>query len=192
VRTTYRQSRNKADFTLEEAASEISDVLGKDFSHRTLAKYEAGEITPRDTMVLAMGDAYHDPRLTALYCKRECAIGRRYCYEILNNVDLSPVATLAKFQEEEREVDALLGRLMHMILNRRSGKDLSAQERPQLEADILDLLDIEHTIETLKLEMWDFLDVADLVKRHNAKCKQKGYVKSFEGKEKSRLQAAAI
>ena len=188
----YKDARKKAGLSIEEAAFQVSLALPGDrnLAPRTLAKYEAGEITPDDTMAMAMAEAYGDHNLTALYCKRECAIGRKFCYEVLNNVDLSPVATLAKFAEEKKEVDALLDRLAGIVLNRRGRRSLSDREIGQLENDLLELLDLEHVIETLKLEMWEFVDISDLVQRHNAKCKQKAYVTCCQAKEKDRLQAA--
>jgi hypothetical protein len=183
MKTMYQIARERAKKTRKRACLELGIGM------KTLQNYEAGVTTCPPDVAVKMGEAYGDPRLTALYCRRECAIGRRYCYEVLNNVDLSPVATLMKFAEERREVDALLDRLAAAVINRRSRESLSGQEIRQLENDMLEFFDLEHVIETLKLEMWDFLDVAGLVKRHNVKCKERGYVCGTKEKT-ARLEAA--
>ena len=38
------------------------------------------------------------------------------------------------------------------------------------------MLDLEHVIETLKLRLWDFMDISELVKDHNQKCLENRYV----------------
>ncbi|MGI6328099.1 MAG: hypothetical protein ACOX1I_03945 [Dethiobacteria bacterium] len=49
--------------------------------------------------------------VTMYYCRKRCAIGRRYCYEILNNVDLSPQNILIKLYLVHREAGEALGRM---------------------------------------------------------------------------------
>jgi hypothetical protein len=114
--------------------------------------------------------------LTAAYCRYECPIGQKYSYEVLNNVDLSPVAILTKFIDEKQEVDALLNELMVTVLNKNGESDLNLEEKAKLEKATLELLDLEHVIETLKLQLWRFLNIGKLIKKHNEKCKNKGYV----------------
>lgn len=177
----YKEARKRAGLSIEEASFQLH------IAPRTLCKYEAGETTPPPEVVLNMGEVYNEPRLTARHCRYKCAIGHRYCYEILDNVDLSPIAILTKFAEEKKEVDQLLGRLLSTVLNKRSRDDLTGDEAKELENDTLELLDLEHVIETMKFALWDFLDIAGLIRKHNDKCIQRGYIKT-----KKPLAKAAI
>ena len=176
----YKDARKQAGLSIEEASFRVH------IGQRTLCKYEAGETTPPPDVVLKMSEVYKMPQLTAWYCREECAIGQRYCYELLNNVDLSPVAILTKFMDEKSEIDQLLGRLMAVVLNKKSAADFTEQEMEDFKLAVLELLDLEHVIETLKLQIWKFINVAELVKEHNEKCLRQGYVK----KEKAPLAKA--
>jgi len=166
----YKQTRKNAKLSIEEAAFQLH------IAPRTLCKYEAGESLPRPETAKAMGEVYKTPSLTMLYCRKECAIGRAYCYEVLNNVDLSPIAILTKYRQEEREAHEALKNLAELMLNKHGREDCTEEELRELRRWTLEMLDLEHVIETLKLRLWDFLDVADLVNEHNQKCLEKRYV----------------
>lgn len=167
----YKHYRNKANLTIDSASEMLC------IAPRTLSAYEAGKIKPSPDMAVSMGEVYGAPQLTAQYCRQECAIGQRYCFDILNNVDLSPVAILTKFIDEKSEIDQMLSRLMTVVLNKRSGADFTEAEMADFKFAVLELLDLEHVIETLKLQIWRFCDVGELVREHNQKCVAQGYYK---------------
>lgn len=122
-----------------------------------------------------MGQVYKAPAMTMLYCRRECAIGRAYCYEVLNNVDTSPTAILTKYRQENREANEAVENLAVLMLNKRGRQDCTEEELQQIWRWALELLDLEHVIEVLKLRLWDFVDVRQLVEEHNRKCLGKRY-----------------
>jgi len=122
-----------------------------------------------------MGQVYKAPAITMLYCRRECAIGRAYCYEVLNNVDTSPTAILTKYRQENREANEAVENLAVLMLNKRGRQDCTEEELQQIWRWALELLDLEHVIEVLKLRLWDFVDVRQLVEEHNRKCLGKRY-----------------
>lgn len=146
--------------------------------HMSLRSYQAieygGPMTP--DQALQLSQLLNLPGLTMVYCRRECAIGREYCYEVLNNVDLSPMAILMKYRQEEQEAHEALNRMSELMLNKRSGHDCTPEELKELWRWALEMLDLEHVIETLKLKLWDFIDVSALVREHNQKCLDKRYV----------------
>lgn len=166
----YKPTRRKANLSIEEAAYRLH------IAPRTLCKYEAGESTPSPEVALAMGKVYKAPELTSIYCRKECAIGQAYCYDLLNNVDLSAMAIITKYRQEGKEADEAVERLATLMLNKKGRPDCSDAELQDIWNWALELLDLEHVIETLKLRLWDFLDVADLVTEHNRKCIEKRYV----------------
>jgi len=168
----YKQTRKQARLSIDEASFQLH------IAPRTLCKYEAGESLPSPETALAMGKVYKAPVLTMLYCRKECAIGRSYCYDVLNNVDTSPAAILTKYRQEEREAHEALEHMAELMLNKRGRKECTEVELKELYRWSLEMLDLEHVIETLKLRLWDFLDVADLVKDHNRKCLEKHYYDS--------------
>jgi len=86
------------------------------------------------------------------------------------------MAILAKYRQEEREANEALERLAGLMLNKRSGRDCTETELKEIWRWSLEMLDLEHVIETLKLRLWDFLDVAALIREHNLKCLDMRYV----------------
>lgn len=176
----YKQFRNHAGMTIDHASEQLC------IAPRTLAKYESGEIIPSAEMVVAMGEVYGIPQITAYHCKNKCAIGHRYCYYLLNNVDLNPIAILAKFMDEKREMDALLDGLLAIVLNKNGPGDFSSEEMEFFKNALLELCDIEHVIETLKLASWRFVNVGQVIREHNQKCVDQGYFQ----KEKAPLAQA--
>ncbi len=168
----YKQARKKTGLSIEEAAFQLH------IAPRTLCKYESDDPRdprPRPETVLSMGLAYKTPVLTMLYCRHECAIGRRYCFDVLNNIDVSPVAILTKYRHEKREFNEMLERMTEILLNKRGKDDCTEEEIGFLKKAFLEALDVEHVIETLKIRLYDFLDVAELINEHNQKCIDCGY-----------------
>lgn len=165
----YKEARKRAGLSIEEAAFQLH------IAPRTLCKYEAGETLPAPEVALAMGRIYNAPALTMLYCRRECAIGRAYCFELLNNVDTSPAAILTKYRQEDREANEAVEHLAMLMLNKHGRQDCTEEELQQIWRWALEMLDLEHVIETLKLRLWDFLPVDKLIEEHNRKCLEKRY-----------------
>lgn len=144
-------------------------------SVRALQYLESGEreLTPEQAMRLSR--ILNQPALTMIYCRKNCPVGREYCYDILNNVDLSPMAILAKYRQEAREAQEALDKLSELMLNKQSALDCSPAEMTEIRRWAHELLDLEHVIETLKLQLWQFFDVGALVREHNQKCLDKQY-----------------
>jgi transcriptional regulator with XRE-family HTH domain len=166
-----KEARIKAGATVEALAVKVG------YSARQLRRIETGDCSPAPLLAVQAARILNAPELTLFYCRKQCAIGQRYSYEILNNIDDSPVAGLTKLREEGQEVFNRLDRMMQVILNKRSREDLTPAEMTDLTEGALELADLEHTIEVIKLELGRFLDVADVVHKHNAKCCQRGYVR---------------
>lgn len=161
-------ARREAGFTQAELARKM---------HMSLRAYQNmayGEgITPDQAMQLSQ--ILNAPALTMVYCRRECSIGRHFCYEILNNVDLSPVAILAKYRQEEKEAHEAFENLLDLLINKSGSEDCTPGQLDEIWRWSLEMLDLEHVIETLKLRLWNFIDVGALVREHNHKCLSKGY-----------------
>ncbi|AKL94992.1 putative transcription factor [Clostridium aceticum] len=166
----YRFAREKAGLTREQAAEYLP------ICERTIAKIEHGEMTPLPAVADKMNDVYGVRHLSMWYCKEECPIGKKYCYEILNNVDLSPMAILTKYRQEAKEAQEGLDRLTELMLNKKGEADCTKEELEEIRHWGLELLDLEHVIETFKLRLWDFLNVGELIKQHNEKCIREKYV----------------
>lgn len=149
-------------------------------------RYENGELPLNTEIVVKLSKILDCPTLTMVWCRKGCDIGRLYCYELLNNIDLSPMAILAKYRQEEREAHVALDEMLDIVLNKAGAADCTDDELRRLWLAALEMLDVEHVIETLKLRLWDFLNVADLVANHNRKVIERGYV----DKHKPELQIA--
>ena len=167
----YRYYRKRANLSIEEAAELLH------IAPRTLCKYEADEVAPND-VALKMAEVYKAPEVTVLQCKKKCPIGSRYCYELLNNVDTSPSAIINKYRQEDKESGEAIENLAILMLNKKGEADCAEEELKQIWRWSLELLDLEHVIETMKLRLWDFIPVDKLIAEHNKKCIDKCYVKS--------------
>lgn len=170
MKEIIRQARKRAELTQEQTAKKMFMGL------RQYQRLEYGEqeMSPEEAVRLAKVLNCH--ALTMVYCRKHCAVGKRYCYDVLNNVDLSPMAILTKYRQEEREANEALEQLAEIMLNKRGAENCSELELKELWRWSLEMLDVEHVIETLKLRLWEFLDVAALVREHNLKCLEKRYV----------------
>lgn len=169
MREVIQGARKKAGLTQEQVAKQM--FLGVRQYQRL--EYGEQEMTPEEA--LRLGDALECRQITMVYCAKMCAIGRRYCYHVLNNVDLSPTAILTKYRQEEREAHEALENMAVLFLNKRGKDDCTDSELQELHRWSLEMLDLEHVIETLKIRLWDFLDVTKLVQEHNTKCIEKRY-----------------
>lgn len=169
MKTLIHQARTAKGMTQEEVARRLY------VTKRTYQNIEYGQdIDPQTAVRLA--EVLDCPALTMVYCRKGCAIGKKYCFEVLNNVDLSPMAILAKYRQEEHEAHEALEHMMVLMLNKRGAGDCTEAELAELQRWALEMLDLEHVIETLKLRLWEFIDVAKLIKTHNEKCLEKRYV----------------
>lgn len=170
MKDIIQAARKRAGLTQEQASRKMFMGL------RQYQRLEYGEqeMSPEEAVRLAKVLNCH--ALTMVYCRKRCAVGKRYCYEVLNNVDLSPTAILTKYRQEAREAAEALEKMADIFLNKRDSQDCTEKELQELWRWALEMLDVEHVIETLKLRLWDFLDVAALVRDHNLKCLEKRYV----------------
>lgn len=162
-------ARKEAGYSQPELAREMHLSLR---AYQYL-EYGERELTPEQALQLSR--ILCRPELTMVYCRKNCAIGRAYCYDILNNVDLSPMAILAKYRQEAREAQEALDNLTELMLNKAGAQDCTQAELSQIRRWTHELLDLEHVVETLKFRLWDFLDVGELVQEHNQKCMDRRY-----------------
>ena len=136
---------------------ELANRLHKSRSATQRLIYGMQPMTPDDAYDIAC--ALDCPTLTTVYCRHGCIIGKKYGYEVLNNVDLNPTAILAKYQQEEEEAHEAFKQMLKLVLNKNSRADCTEQELKDLWTNAHELLDLEHVIETLKIRLWDFIQV---------------------------------
>lgn len=171
MQTTILSARRKLGITQAELAGRM---------HMSLRSYqllETGQQALSADRALRLARILNTPGLTMIYCREGCPIGRAYGYELLNNVDLSPMAILAKYRQEAREADSALELLSDLMLNKRTAQDYNDAEMAEISRQAHELLDLEHVIETLKVQLWNYLDVGELVREHNQKCHDRHYYK---------------
>lgn len=169
MHTLIATARRDAGYSQPEVARKMH------LSLRAFQYLESGERELTSEQALKLSRILKQPALTMVYCRQSCAVGREYCYDILNNVDLSPMAILAKYRQEAREAQEALDNLTELMLNKRSAQDCTETEMSEIRRWTHELLDLEHVIETLKLRLWDFIDVSALIREHNQKCMDKRY-----------------
>lgn len=169
MRTLIAEGRKEAGLTQAETARRMHLSLR---AFQAL-EYEEQPITPQQALQLSR--VLNRPELTMIYCRQNCPIGQAYCYDILNNVDLSPMAILTKYRQESREAQEALDELCDLMINKRGASDCTSGELAQIRRHAHELLDQEHVIESLKIRLWAFLDVGELVREHNQKCMDKQY-----------------
>lgn len=169
MRESMLQAIKQSKQTQEDVARGMH--MGKRQLQRLI--YGEQEMTPEEAMQFSR--AANCPQFTMVYCRQACTIGRSYCYEVLNNVDLNISAILTCYLREEKEAHDALEKLMVLMLNKRNRDDCTETEIHELRTNALQLLDLEHVIETLKMRLWDFIDVAKLIRTHNQKCLEKRY-----------------
>lgn len=161
-------ARRAAGLTQAEVAKQIHISL------RLYQGIEYGEqLTP--DLVLRLSRILEAPGITMAYCRGNCPIGQVNCYEPLNCVDLSPIAILAKYRQEEKEASLAVDDLFNLLLNKTSSADCTQSELVEIKERAREMLDVEHVITLLKLRLWQFLNVAELMQEHHDKCLQRGY-----------------
>ncbi len=165
----YRLARKKAGLTIDEAAFKVH------VAPRTLCKYESGENVPPPEVVLAMGREYRAPELVARYCRERCAIGQVHGYEILDRVNADPASVMLKLMTEMAEAQAVLQRMIELAVNKNRRADFQDREWAEFTKCLHEFLDVEHTIEVLKVSLGAWCDMAELVGQHNRKCVDRGY-----------------
>lgn len=165
------QARRQMGITQKKLAKQMHVSL------RSYQLLESGQQALSANQVLRLARTLNAPRLTMIYCREKCPIGQAYSYELLNNVDLSPTAILVKYRQEAREANDALEKLSDLMLNKRTAQDYNDAEMAEIRRQAHELLDLEHVIETLKLQLWKFLDMGELVREHNQKCLDRHYYK---------------
>ena len=172
----YQTPRENKGLTRNDVANLLID-RGKEISIESLGCYERGVRAPSPDMVVELADIYKEPFLTQRYCKSNCAIGKSYSYEILDNIDLNLSNVALKLLEEHRESHDVLSDVLILITNKKSISDFSYTEMQRLKENVHELLDTEHTIEIFKIALNKFLNMKELIAEHNQKCIDRGYVK---------------
>jgi transcriptional regulator with XRE-family HTH domain len=180
IGTAIERARKERQITRTELGRRIG------LSPRTIEAYEAEKQIPPPDAVLAISKHLKVPWLTQKYCKQHCAIGQAYSYEVLTGVNLDPASIMLKLISEMAEAQAVLQRMLELVVNKNSREDFSPTEWSDFIKCLHEFLDVEHNIETLKIALGQWCDVSELIKQHNDKCWQKGYIK----KEKAAVKAA--
>jgi len=167
----YTQAREEAGMTQKQAAERLHIGI------RTLRGYEARDVIPNPEIVLDMSWIYQKSELTMRYCRYECAIGRAYSYEVLDAVNTDLAHVFLKLAEEMDEAKEMLAKAMRLVINKRTRYDFNDKDWQELKQVVLEFLDVEHSVEVLKLALGSIVDVAEFVNEHNKKCCERGYVK---------------
>lgn len=172
----YQTAREAAGLTREQVTFLLAD-RGIEKSIESIACYEKGIRDPSPEIVVEMAEIYQHPFLTQEYCKYNCEIGRRFSYEILDNIDSSITCTALKLMQEHKESFDVLPEILSLIINKNDKKDFTEREYDRLKICMHELLDTEHTIEIFKIAMSRFLDMKEMIREHNEKCISRGYAK---------------
>lgn len=177
----YRNAREVIGLSRDEAAFRLH------IGTRTLAYYEAMERIPAPDVVLQMCRVYRQPDLTIRYCKKHCPIGQTYSYEILNNIDMNLTAVIMKLTIELKEAVRATEILQELVINKKSKADFTREEWDRFTVAVLEFFDVEHNIEIMKLALEELTEEVDLipelVKQHNQKCLDRGYVRKEKAPE---------
>lgn len=166
----YRVARKALRMSREEAAAALH------IGTKTLANYEDGKSIPPPEVVLEMSRLYGKPLLPHRYCRENCAIGKAYDYDILDNVNLDIANVLLKLVCELEEGRAVQDKLMALVVNKKDRRDFTDAEWREFVRCLQEYLDIEHTIEMLRYAISGWCDSEELIAAHNRKCRDRGYV----------------
>lgn len=167
----FRSAREIVGISQEAAAFQLH------IGHRTLCDYEKHKTVPPPDVVLGMSRVYDKPEMTQVYCRQYCAIGQAYSYEILNSINSDVSSVLIKLMTELDEAKEALMKMMQLAINKKSRDDFNPEELAELIKYLDQFMDVEHNFEVLKISVSSWLDISEVVKYHNNKCMQKGYIK---------------
>lgn len=171
----YETPRHTTGLSRNDVASLLTQ-RGTDISAESLGCYERGVREPSADLVVELAEIYKEPFMTQKFCKYNCAIGKAYSYEILDKLDLSNISNIGlKVLQEVREFYETILDLLSLITNTRTKEDLNDSELEILKAKVRKMLDLEHSIETLKIALNKILDMRELVQEHNERCVARGY-----------------
>ncbi len=161
---------------------------------KSIEAYERGGLVPAPAVITTMAKLYRRPCLNQQYCRQECAIGAAFSYEVLNNVDLSPQNILLKLHQVHQDAGEAIRCLLSTVINKQERSDFTDGEGQSLTRAMHDLLDLEHTIEMLKMELEErqWCDVSQLVSEHNSKCYDRGYVTHGVVREVDQIYAYGV
>ena len=135
----YLICREEHDLTRAQA-SELMEVV----SESRIEKIESGKITAAPEDIVAMAEAYKQPRLCNHYCANECAIGKKTVPEVtVNNLSEITLGIVASLNSLNNEKD----RLIDIAVD---GK-LTPDELPDFLKIQKQLNNLSLTVEALKL-----------------------------------------
>ncbi len=171
----YETPRHATGLSRNDVASLLAEK-GIDISSESLGCYERGVREPSADMVMELAEIYEEPFMTQRYCKYNCAIGKAFSYEVLDKLDLDNVSNIGlKVLQEIREFHDTFLDLLSLITNTTSKENLNPNELEVLKRKVHKMLDLEHSIETLKIALNKILDMKEIIREHNEKCIKKGY-----------------
>ena len=135
----YLKCREDCDLT-RAAASELMKTV----SESRIEKIESEKITAVPEDIVAMAEAYRQPKLCNYYCANECAIGRTSVHEVemhnLSEITLGIIASLNSLNYEKE-------RLISIAVD----GQISEEEMPDFIKIQKQLNELSQTVEALKL-----------------------------------------
>lgn len=177
-----QKARKAAGLTQEQAAKQMF------MAKRAYQALEYGEKLITQDEALKLAKVFACPALAMVYCRKGCAIGKVCRYEVLNCVDQSIPGILLKLHQEYREAERALEEMSYLVVNKRFWDDFSEGERGRLEECLHRLLNLEHSIEILKVQLdhLGWLNLWQLIREHNFKCYERGYVVNLQDRQQGK------
>jgi len=116
-------------------------------------------------------------------------IQKQYSYEhdigivptpVMNNIDDHPVVVLSKMETELAEFLEAVRNGKQALINKQSGSELNPKDRQTIDSLMSEGIDVYTAFEVLAMVLGENYqqDVKGAGKRHEEKCRQRGYIKS--------------
>ena len=156
----YKDARNKAGLSTEAASFRLH--VGR----RTLVNYENGHSIVPPEVVLKMSEVYEQQVLCTQHCAKRCPIGQIFAHDVEERGLESAVLRLLK---EHTDVRFVRDRLIEIAAD----GVVDEQELPDFEKIMVELLELEKTIGTMKLLATRILPMGELMKREKEKAARK-------------------
>lgn len=163
-------NRIKRQLSVEQLAGRVG------VSASMLKKYECGACQIPLDVVNRAADVLHAP-----------SIKKRYSWEhdtgvinvpILDGIDEHPIVVLTAVEQELAEFLAIVRESRDSLVNKRSERELSPEDRRKVESLLAEGIDVYAAIEVLAMVLSDVFsgDIHTEEKRYEAKCRKRGYV----------------
>lgn len=175
--SAIREARENTGMSRRQAAAKLH------VSPDMIKFYEFNKHVPEPELVRLMAQVYDAPDLIFRRCVRACPIGRGIRYRVLNGVNQTLAARLVKYKSELLEVINTIDTAIDMTLNKTTAEDYSEQEQETISKLTLEICDISHNSDEIKLELMRLFGieiVEESIRKHHSKCYRQGYLKDNE------------